>query len=188
MKSAEFELPIKEIGETQWQSKLENYLKNHSIDFLGIEKALVEQYENEKNISLPEQLKEYLIAFGATESDDFMYGLMPLPQFKLLFAANISFISFNFKMYDINTMIHFAQSPGNDPLCFDKDSGEIYLFSHDPIKKARVFADFNQYLLFQIIETEKLLGDNLSESREQELKSAYLSGEGIDYKFRDLKL
>lgn len=183
-----FELPITRIGENDWKNKLGSYLKSRDIEFKGLPEEKIIKWENNQGIKLPQDIYSYYLYFGSTDSSDFMYGLKKIDDLEFLFAANLTFVNLNFKMYQINTMVFFAESPANDPLCFDKDSGEIYLFSHDPVEKARVFSDFNQYLLYEIIETEKLVGDGIKKIREDELKKEYLSGEGINYNFRNLKL
>ncbi|WP_022822341.1 SMI1/KNR4 family protein [Hymenobacter norwichensis] len=184
----DFALPIQAIGENNWKEKLQQYLDSCDIETAEVDPNSIEEKERELNIKLPKDMREFYVNFGRVDSSDFMYGLKSIEELKFLFAANITFISLNFKMYQINTMVYFADSPGNDPVCFDKDSHEIYLFSHDPIKKALVFSDFNQYLLFELMETEKLVGNGVDETVEQKLKIKLLSGEGIDYEFRDMKL
>ena len=185
---SDFVLPIKRIGEDGWRENLQQYLESYDILCVGVAPEIIAACEKELCSALPEDMKQYYTFFGGIDSSDFMYGLKPVEELELLFAANFTFVSLHFKLYEINTMIFFSHSPGNDPLCFDKDSGEIYLFSHDPVKKAKVFADFNQYRLFALLETEKLLGDSLTEDLENQVKERYLSGEGIDYAFRDMKL
>lgn len=182
-----FDLPIKYIGEKEWKNKLGKYLTSRDIEFSGVDEKEIEKWEK-SNSKLPEDMRAFYHYFGKLDSSDFMYGLKNINEIKFLFAANLTFVNLNFKMYQINTMILFADSPGNDPLCFDKDSGEIYLFSHDPVEKARVFSNFNQYLIYEILETEKLVGDGIEKGREEELKKEHLSGDGINYSFRDLKL
>jgi SMI1 / KNR4 family (SUKH-1) len=184
----DFKFPIKKIGEVDWTEKLQKYLQQYDIERIGFSNDAINRQEKTLGIVLPEDMREYYLNFGSIDSSDFMYGLKSIEQLQLLFAANIGFISSNFKMYQINSMIIFALSPGNDPLCFDKDSGEIYIFSHDPIKKARIFSNFNQYLLYEMIELEKLLGDNIGQIDEDKITKEFLAGEGIDYDFRVMKL
>lgn len=183
-----FQPPINRIGEAKWVDKINSYLEKYDIPFQGESILTIEQTENALELQLPSQIREYYLHFGRTSTSDFMYNLKPITEFKRLFAANLSFISLNFRMSEIDTMIIFSESPGTDPLCFDFKTGAIYLFSHDPIKKAKVFTDFSQYLVYELIEAEKLLGDPIDDNAAKELEEEYLKGNDIDYDFRTMKL
>ena len=186
--NSNFVLPIKRIWEEGWRENFRQHLQGYAIPCIGIESEVIAAREKELGVTLPEDIKQYYTFFGGIESSDFMYGLVPIEKLEFLFAADFDFVSLHFKPFEINKMAFFSYSPGNDPLCFDTDSGEIYLFSHDPLKKAKVFVDFNQYLLFELMETEKLLEDSLTDDQEKQLKHKYLSGDGIEHGFRDMKL
>ncbi len=188
MINASFHLPITHIGEPNWVSKLQSSLAQYDIPNQGETIENIEQAEKTLEIELPKDIKEYCLHFGKTSTDDFMYNLKPVTEFKRLYATNWSFISLNFRMSEIDTMVVFSESPGNDPLCFDFRTGAIYLFSHDPIKKAKVFDNFSQYLVYELIEVEKLLGDPLDDSAMSQLEEQYLAGKNIDYDFRRMKL
>jgi hypothetical protein len=54
--------------------------------------------------------------------------------------------------------IVFSTSPSNEPLCINKNTNEIFLFSHDPLKYEKVYNDFNDYLISEIISIQKLFG------------------------------
>lgn len=99
-------------------------------------------------------------------------------------------VSLYFQQDETDKYIVFAESPSNDPICFKRDTGEIYLFSHDPIKRAKVYKDFNDYLLNEIIEIQKLYAEVTFDSSKEEIeyKRNLLDGEGIDFDFRYLKL
>jgi hypothetical protein len=184
-----FKLPITQIGESDWVSKLQNYLENSDIACTGENLATIEQAEAALELQLPMQIREYYLHFGTTSDSDYMYNLKSVTELVRLFATNWSFITLNFRMSEIDTMIVFSESPGGDPLCFDFKTGAIYLFSHDPVKKAKVFNDLSQYVVHELLETERLVGDSgLSEDDTQRLTDKYLSGEGIDYEFRTMKL
>jgi hypothetical protein len=181
--------PISHIGEPDWANKLQQYLEANDITCIGESLATIERAEATLELSLPWQLKEYYLRFGTTSTSDYMYNLRPITDFVRLFATNWSFITFNFRMSEINTMVVFAESPGNDPLCFDFKTGAIYLFSHDPVKKAKVFTDFSQYVVHELFEAERLVGSHqLNDDDITKLTKEYLSGEDIDYAFRQLKL
>lgn len=181
--------PITHIGEPDWVNKLQQYLEANDIDCTGENQAAIEQAEASLELSLPAQIREYYLHFGTTSASDYMYNLRPVTDFVRLFATNWSFITLNFRMSEIDTMVVFAESLGNDPLCFDFKTGAIYLFSHDPVKKAKVFTDFSQYVVHELFETERLVGSHqLSDEDITKLTEEYLSGEGIDYSFRYLKL
>lgn len=185
----DFELPITRIGEPDWVNKLQRYLESNNIACTGESPATIEQAEAKLELQLPAQIKEYYLHFGTTSDSDYMYNLKPVTELVRLFATNWSFITLNFRMSEIDTMIVFSESPGGDPLCFDFKTGAIYLFSHDPVKKAKVFNDLSQYVVHELLETERLVGDSgLDESDTQRLTATYLSGEGIDYAFRTMKL
>ncbi|MGE8005402.1 hypothetical protein [Lysinibacillus sp. NPDC093216] len=64
------------------------------------------------------------------------------------------------------------------------------MFSHDPINGAKVYKDFNDYLLNEIIEIQKLYTEVTFDSSKEEIeyKANLLDGEGIDFDFRYLKL
>ena len=117
-----------------------------------------------------------------------MYGLLPIAEVAPLTTAGFEFVSLYFAPAEVAGMVWFADSPGNDPLCFDQDTGELYLFSHDPVRKGKVFTNFNQYLLFEIKQLEELLGDGIDENLKEQLAANYLVGDGIDYAFRTQKL
>lgn len=133
-------------------------------------------------------MRAYYLAFGATDTSDFMHGLLPLSELTLLPEAGFEFISLYFMPADTQAMVYFADSPGTDPLCFSQQSGEIYLFSHDPLRKGKVFTDFSQYLLAELLELEHLLGEGLDEPLRASLAAQYLAAEGVDDDFRNMKL
>ncbi|MEB2301186.1 hypothetical protein LAV72_16335 [Lysinibacillus xylanilyticus] len=64
------------------------------------------------------------------------------------------------------------------------------MFSHDPIKMAKVYKDFNDYLLNEIVEIQKLYAEIAFDSSKEEIayKENLLDGDGIDVDFRYLKL
>jgi len=82
----------------------------------------------------------------------------------------------------------FSESPGNDPVCLNLEDNSIYFFSHDPIKKVKIFEDFTQYLKYEIIEIQKLMGD-IDSNKEEEInyQKENLQSNNIDYDFRYMK-
>jgi len=183
-----FELPLVRIGEPAWEAKLRQHLAGYDIACAGVPPQELAAYEATLGAALPAPLRAYYQAFGASQSPDFMYGLLPVVELAPLATAGFEFTSLYFAPAEVAGMVWFAESPGNDPLCFDQGTGELYLFSHDPVRKAKVFADFNQYLLFELMQLEELLGDGLGEELKQQLATQYLLGQGIDYAFRTQKL
>lgn len=184
-----FVLPFQQIGEPNWVENLRSYLAGYEISCEGESLAVIESAEAKLEFQLPPQLKEYYLHFGKTSCSEYMYHLRPVTELIWLFASNWSFINLNFYLSAYNNMLEFSGSPAQDPICFDTETGAIYLFSHDPIRKAKVFTDFNQYVLSKVLETEREIGDNdLSSADVSRLVDEYLPGEGIDYDFRRMKL
>ena len=183
-----FEFPLTGIGEPGWEAKLRQYLESHDIAYVGVTPQQLAACEATLGTPLPAAMRAYYLAFGDGQSSDFMYGLLPVAAVAPLATAGFEFVSLYFAPAEVAGMVYFADSPGNDPLCFDQATGELYLFSHDPVRKAKVFTDFNQYLLFEIIQLEVLLGEGMDETRAHQLADEYLLGDGIDYAFRTQKL
>ena len=183
-----FQFPLTTIGEPAWEAKLRHYLEGYDIICTGATPQQVAACEATLGAALPASLRAYYLAFGSSQNADFMYGLLPVTELKPLAAAGFEFVNLYFAPAEIAGMVWFADSPGNDPLCFDQATGELYLFSHDPVQKAKVFTDFNQYLLFEIMQLEELLGDGINEGQKQQLAATYLVGGKIDYAFRTQKL
>ncbi|MDO7849703.1 SMI1/KNR4 family protein [Hymenobacter sp. M29] len=181
---------ILKIGEPDWIAKLQAYLESYGITCQGESLYNIQKAEEKLGIRLPGEMREYYEHFGATSDSDFMYSLKPVAEFEYLSATNWSFVPLHFQPSEINSMVVFAESPGNDPLCFDSKTNAIYLFSHDPIKKAKVFTDFSQYVVHELIETERLLGDQVTDAAIEGLKTKYLAGDNndVDYEFRRMKL
>jgi hypothetical protein len=183
-----FEFPLTRIGEPAWETKLRQHLASYDITCAGVTPAQMTACEAILGAALPADMRAYYLAFGGGQSSDFMYGLLPIAEIAPLATAGFEFISLYFTPAEVAGMVYFADSPGNDPLCFDQATGEIYLLSHDPVRKAKVFADFNQYLLSEIIQLETMLGEALDDTQARQLTASYLVGEGIDYAFRTQKL
>jgi hypothetical protein len=183
-----FEFPLTSIGEPAWEEKLRQYLVGYDIACTGVAPQQLATCEATLGVALPATMRAYYLGFGGSQSSDFMYGLLPVAEIAPLATAGFEFVSLYFTAAEVARMVWFADSPSNDPLCFDSDTGALYLFSHDPVRKAKVFADFNQYLLFEIIQLENLLGDGLDEARVKQLAGIYLLGNGIDYALRAQKL
>ena len=184
-----FTPPVTQIGEADWVNKLQAYLKGYDVNIQGASPAQIAATEKALATILPAEMKEYYRYFGATSNADFMYNLRPVQQLQWLADTDWEFISLYFAPSEINSFIVFSESSGNDPVCFDVQTGGIYLFSHDAVKMARVFDNFSQYLIYQLLDTEELIGDDgLSEPAKQALKNKYLSSENLDYDFRDMKL
>jgi hypothetical protein len=183
-----FEFPLTSIGEPAWEAKLRRYLENYDITCTGVTPQQLATCEATLGVALPATMRAYYLDFGGSQSSDFMYGLLPVEEIAPLATAGFEFISLYFTEAEVARMVWFAESPSNDPLCFDADTGALYLFSHDPVQKAKVFADFNQYLLFEIMQLEDLLGDGLDEAHAKQLTASYLLGDGLGYAVRAQKL
>jgi hypothetical protein len=186
--ASSFKFPLTRIGEPAWETKLRQHLASYDISCAGVTPPQLAAYEATLGAALPADMRTYYLAFGDSQSSDFMYGLLPIAEIAPLTTAGFEFVSLYFAPVEVAGMVWFAESPGNDPLCFDQATGEIYLFSHDPVRKAKVFADFNQYLLSEIIQIETMLGEALDDTQARQLITSYLVGEGIDYAFRTQKL
>jgi len=108
----------------------------------------------------------------------------------VLTNSDWSFITEYFPKNETDNYIVFYDSPATDPICFDKASGEIYLFSHDPVRKGKVYKDFNDFLLDEIIHLQVLFLEVDFGSREAEIeyKASLLNGENIDFDFRYMRL
>ncbi|RFP63498.1 hypothetical protein D0N36_19120 [Hymenobacter lapidiphilus] len=184
----EFRLPITNIGQDNWVEKVAQFLNSYAIEPVGISSESIRQREAALGVTLPTDIKEYYLHFGGTDSSDFMYGLQKINQIQVFSVTDDSFPCCSFEFHELKDLVAFALSPANDPLCFDKNSGEIFLLSHDPLIKAKVFHNFSQYLLHELIELEKLEGNGISEEEEKALTDEYLAGQGIDYPIRYMKL
>lgn len=175
-------MPITTIGEPDWIEKLTAFLESYDVEVAGLDVL-------DTGFHLPEDVMEYYPNFGGIESSDFMYTLYKPQQLISLSLSQWSFVKENFADDETQRYIVFAESPGNDPLCFDTSDFSVWLFSHDPLKKAKVFEDFNQYLRYEIIELQKLMGDVDFEDVEEERTyyKKYLAGNNIDYDLREMK-
>ncbi|MDJ1467668.1 SMI1/KNR4 family protein [Xanthocytophaga flava] len=183
-----FYLPVQKIGEPDWIQKLTTYLENYDIECEGLDSGVLQETEARLEIKMPEAMWEYYLYFGGIQSSDFMYNLKKPDEWMFLTDTNWSFVKLYFTLPEISSMIVFSESPGNDPVCFDKVSGEIYLFSHDPLQKGKIFQDFTQYLIYEIMETEKLVGDSDFAEKEEEITAQFLSADTIDYALRHIKM
>ncbi|MEG0528149.1 MAG: hypothetical protein RR531_11605 [Longicatena sp.] len=184
-------LPIKQIGEDNWIENLSFFLEDHDVEVISLagEKKF-QMTERYLDWIIPSQTKDYFLNFGGIESSDFMYNLKKIGEWEVLTNSIWEFVSLNFQQEETDKYIVFSESPSNDPICFKRDTGEVYLFSHDPIKRAKVYKDFNDYLLNEIIDIQKLYAEVTFNSSKEEIeyKANLLGGEGIDFDFRYLKL
>lgn len=183
-------LPIRQIGENNWIENLTCFLEDQDVEVISLETENFQKTEKYLDWIIPSQTKDYFLHFGGIESSDFMYNLKKMDEWEALTNSIWEFVSLYFQQDETDKYIVFAESPSNDPICFKRDTGEIYLFSHDPIKRAKVFKDFNDYLLNEIIEIQKLYAEVTFDSSKEEIeyKRNLLDGEGIDFDFRYLKL
>lgn len=184
-------LPIKQIGESNWIEKLSAFLVNYDVDVIPVDDGnIFAEVEHNLEWIIPIYVKEYFLNFGGIESSDFMYNLKKVEDWQVLTGSIWEFISLYFKQDETDNYIVFSESIGNEPICFKKDTEEIYLFSHDPIKKAKVFKNFNDYLLNELIEIQKLYAEVTFDNSEEEwsYKADLLNGDGIDFDFRFMKL
>ena len=183
--------PMRQIGEDNWVENLSSFLEDHDVEMMFVEdETLFEKAERNLDWIIPSQTKDYFLHFGGIESSDFMYNLKKIDGWEVLTNSVWEFVSLNFQQEVTDGYIVFAESPGNDPLCFKKDTEEIYLFSHDPIRKAKVYKDFNDYVINEIIDIQELYEEVTFDSAAEEIayKANVLDGESIDFDFRYLKL
>ncbi|MCM3342710.1 SMI1/KNR4 family protein [Paenibacillus sp. MER TA 81-3] len=183
-------LPIRQIGEDNWIENLTCFLEDHDVEVISLETENFQKTEKYLDWIIPSQTKDYFLHFGGIESSDFMYNLKKMDKWEALTNSIWEFVSLHFQQEETDKYIVFSESPSNDPICFKRDTGEIYLFSHDPIKRAKVYKDFNDYLLNEIIEIQKLYAEVSFDSSKEEIeyKENLLDGVGIDFDFRYLKL
>jgi len=184
-------VPIRQIGEDDWIENLTSFLEDYDVEVISLEcEKIFQKTEQYLDWIIPSQTKDYFINFGGIESSDFMYNLKKIDEWEVLTNSIWEFVSLHFQQEETDKYIVFSESPSNDPICFKRDTGEVYLFSHDPIKGAKVYKDFNDYLLNEIIEIQKLYTEVTFDSSKEEIeyKANLLYGEGIDFDFRYLKL
>lgn len=183
--------PIKQIGESEWVNKLATFLEEFDIEVLPLEdKKEISQTEKILGWSMPDDMKEYYLHFGGIESDDFLFNLKKLVEFTLLSAEEWKYVTESIEGVKFNEFIVFSESPGNDPLCIHKDTHEVYLFSHDPIMYSKVYNNFSDYVISEIVALQELCGELSFEnkSEKQAVLMNLLNGDNIDYEFRNQKL
>ncbi|MDM5247634.1 SMI1/KNR4 family protein [Lysinibacillus sp. G4S2] len=141
-------LPIRQIGEDNWIENLSSFLEDRDVEVISLEdEQIFQKTERYLDWIIPFQTKEYFLNFGGIESSDFMYNLKKINEWEVLTNSVWEFVSLNFKQQETDKYIVFSESPSNDPICFKRDTAQVYLFSHDPIKRTKVYKDFNDYLL-----------------------------------------
>lgn len=186
-----FTLPFKKIGERGWDRKLASFLEGYDVESEPLEdKDSIKETEKRLQWSMPEVMKKYYLKFGGTESDDYLYNLKPLEEFSELSAEEWDYVTEDIDKDVISDYIVFAESLNNDPICISRSTEEIYLFSHDPLRYAKIYKDFNDYILANIIDLQELLGDLEFNSEEEKnnFMSEMFTGDNIDYQFRNQKL
>lgn len=184
-------LPIKQIGEERWIENLTSFLEYHDVEVISLEdESVFQKVEQDLGWLIPSQTKEYFLHFGGIESSDFMYNLKNIDEWEVLTNSIWEFVSMNFQPEETDNYIVFSESPSNEPICFKRNTGEVYLFSHDPIKVVKVYKNFNDYLLNEIIDLQKLYVEVTFNNFEEEIKykANLLDGDGIDFDFRYLKI
>jgi len=170
--------PIQSIGENNWISNLRGFLEGYDVETEGLSRL-------ECDFKIPKSMELYYHNFGGIESSDFMYGLYKPCEFQKLWNSDWSFIKDHFVQEYITDFLVFGLSPANDPLCVNIVDESIYLFTHDPIKQSKVFENFDQFLIYEIIEIQKLLdGAEMTKDEEIEYHKHNLSGSDIDYVYR----
>jgi hypothetical protein len=184
-------LPIKNIGENNWVKNLNCFLEYYDIEVFPLENVhLIKEIEQYLEWKIPDSIIEYYKYFGGIDDHDFMYNLKKINEFKNLSNSNWEFIKTEFEENIIKKFIVFSESPANEPLCINKKSGEIYIFSHDPLKYAKVYKNFNDYFIDEIINLKELMGDLEFTNKDEKFETLkeLLSGEEIDYEIRLIKL
>lgn len=184
------EMPIQKIGERGWKSNLKKFLENYDIEVLPLDdKDILIEAENRLGWKLPKEMKDFYLNFRETDNTDFMSNLYPLDELVPLSGSSWGFVLSEYPREVIDKYIVFAESPATDPLCIDKDNYEIVLFSHDPLTFGKVFNNFNDYLINEIISIQELLGElEFEEGEKKSYMAELLSGENIDFDFRHEKL
>ncbi|UVR48235.1 SMI1/KNR4 family protein [Bacteroides uniformis] len=186
-----YSIPIRKIGESDWINKLTTFLKEFDIDVKPLkDKHLLILTEQRLHWSMPNDMKEYYLNFGGVCSDDFLFNLKSLQELCLLSDDDWAYVTENLNSQTLSNFIVYSESPSSDPLCIQKQSGEIFLFSHDPLYYAKVYNSFSDYLISEIILLQEQLGDLEFENTEEKKKfmSQLLKGDDIDIDFRNLKL
>jgi hypothetical protein len=173
-------IPIKKIGEENWIEKLTDFLEEYDVE--------VKSLDFNSDIKLPKEISDYYENFGGIDSSDFMYNLYKPDKFVKLIESDWSFLKENFNDEELEKFIVFSESPSNDPVCLNLEDFSIHFFSHDPIKSLKIFENFNQYLRYEIIEIQKLMGDiEFSKEEEINFQKQNLNGIDIDFDFRYMK-
>lgn len=185
-------IPFKKIGEKNWKENLISLLEKFEIDVEPLEnKNLIHEVEKKFNCKFPKEMVDYYTYFGGIiDNPDFMYNLKPLQDFTSLSINNWDFATEQIKIEDRKNFIVFAESPSSDPICIKIGTNDIYLFSHDPRRYAKIFNNFSGYVISEIIALQELLGDVDFENEidKQEFLNELLKGNDIDYEFRYMKL
>ena len=186
-----YRIPIKRIGEKDWVKKLKSFLEEFDVEVEPIEdKNLLNITERRLNWQMPTDMKEFYLHFGGICSDDFLYNFKNLEEITPLSNEEWTYVTKKLEERIISDHIVFSESPSNDPICINKTTSEIFLFSHDPLRYSKVYNNFSDYIVAETIALQELLGDLVFEGEEEKMKfmSEILSGDHIDYKFRNLKL
>lgn len=184
------EMPIKQIGERDWKRKLTDFLESYDIEALPLnEKESLLETEERLSWKFPKDMKDYYLNFGGSDNTDFMSGLYPIEDIIPLAESSWEFVLSKFSQEKIGKYIVFAESPATDPLCMNRDTFEIVLFSHDPVNCGKVYNDFSDYLKNEIINVQEFLGElEFEDGEKMSFMADLLSGENIDYEYRHKKL
>ncbi|MCC8154014.1 MAG: SMI1/KNR4 family protein [Tannerellaceae bacterium] len=185
-------LPIQKIGEKNWVDKLMAFLRKKNVDVKSLpDDTQIEKVKEKLGWTPPSEIIAYYRYFGAIEHPHFMPTLYALQDFTGLAGSGWEFIKKEFPADFTGQFVVFGTAPGGDPLCVSKETGEIYLFSHDPLLAEKVYNNFSDYLIGEIINfKENTLGEMQLENGEekQDFLARLLPGTNISYHLRHTKL
>lgn len=184
-------IPFEKIGQDGWEKKAQSFFEKYDIETLPLDESALTSAEKKLGLVLPQSLKEFYAAFGGTVRKDleFTCHLYEPAQFMPLDEAAWSFVRENFPKEETENFIVIGESPARDPVVIEKGTAEIFLFSHDPVSKCKMYDDFDQLVKDNMINIQIQL-DDLDIDRDQEikLKAELLGGKNIDSEMRYIKL
>lgn len=184
-------IPFEKIGQDGWKKKAQSFFQKYDIETVPLDGNVLASAEQKLGLVLPQPLKDFYAAFGGTPRKDleFTCHLYDPSQFMPLNEAAWSFIPENFSTEETESFIVIGESPARDPVVLEKGTAEIFLFSHDPVSKCKMYDDFDQLVKDNMLNIEIQL-DDLDIDRDQEikLKAELLGGENIDTEMRYIKL
>jgi hypothetical protein len=189
--------PVRNLEQEGWQNALKDFLGGYDVEAQGLSAEEIAALEKQLEYSFPRDFRNYLLDFGKTERMDFTPCLLESSEFISLKDSDFEFISHYaeevFSEDGASDYIQVAGSLGGDPLCFYKrnnvdsesehSASALFFFSHDPVEKVKVFDSFTQYLLFEILNLQQLMGE-LEKEEFVKLNYGVLSSDSCDMELR----